>query len=343
MRWAMRIWWISSAPSAKRAQRACVQHVRQRRVGRVAERAVDLDRAVDDPPQAVGDEVLGHRHHGRELHPLLESGRRRAAPSACTGTARPPSRRSATGCPASRRGASRGCTARASGPPSCRARSRPDRSSACSARAVPGRAGTDRAGDPDRARRACWRAGTRRSSIRISQWLCPPDIVWTSRTMFQPSDGRSTMKHELRRLRDLRILLGAGDEQRELGAASAGDEPLVAVDHPLVAVAVGQGLDQRRVGAGDLRLGHREARPGRALAQRAEVLLLLLVGRPVQQRVLVALVGRLGVEHERADRRPWRPPPTRPPSPSGRAPSRPTPSACAAATAPTPRAPPCGA
>ena len=103
------------------------------------------------------------------------------------------------------------------------------------------------------------------------------------------------------RLRDLRVLLGAGDEQRELGAAGAGDEPLVAVDHPLVAVAVGLGLDQRRVGAGDLRLGHREARPGGALAQRAEVLLLLLVGRPVQQRVLVALVGRLGVEHERAD------------------------------------------
>ena len=67
---------------------------------------------------------------------------------------------------------------------------------------------------------------------------------------------------------------------RELGAAGAGDEPLVAVDHPLVAVAVGEGLDQRRVGAGDLRLGHREARAGRALAQRPEVLLLLLVGAP---------------------------------------------------------------
>lgn len=24
VRWAMRIWWISSAPSAKRAQRACL-------------------------------------------------------------------------------------------------------------------------------------------------------------------------------------------------------------------------------------------------------------------------------------------------------------------------------
>ena len=33
--------------------------------------------------------------------------------------------------------------------------------------------------------------------MRISQWLWPPDIVSTSRTMFQPSDGMSTMKHEL--------------------------------------------------------------------------------------------------------------------------------------------------
>ena len=36
------------------------------------------------------------------------------------------------------------------------------------------------------------------------------------------------------------------------------------------------------------------------VAQRPEVLLLLLVGRPVQQGVHVALVGRLAVEHERA-------------------------------------------
>ena len=38
---------------------------------------------------------------------------------------------------------------------------------------------------------------TRRSLISISQWLWPPDIVSTSRTMFQPSLGMSTMKHEL--------------------------------------------------------------------------------------------------------------------------------------------------
>ena len=103
-------------------------------------------------------------------------------------------------------------------------------------------------------------------------------------------------------LRDVGIVLGAGDEHRELGAAGAGDEPLVAVDHPLVAVLVGERPDQRRVGAGDLRLGHREAAAGRAVAQWPQVPLLLLVGAPVQQGVLVALVGRLGVDDERADR-----------------------------------------
>ncbi len=102
------------------------------------------------------------------------------------------------------------------------------------------------------------------------------------------------------RLRQVGIVLGAGDEDGEVGPVGVGDEPLVPVDDPLVAVLVGVGLDQRRVGAGDLGLGHREARPRRALAQRPEVLLLLLVGAPVQQRVHVALVGRLAVEHPRA-------------------------------------------
>ena len=74
--------------------------------------------------------------------------------------------------------------------------------------------------------------------------------------------------------------------------------------HPLVAVLDGRGVDERRVGAGDLGLGHREARPGHALAERPQVLLLLLVGAPVQQRVHVALVGRLAVEDERPVVRP---------------------------------------
>ena len=115
----------------------------------------------------------------------------------------------------------------------------------------------------------------------------------------------------------------------KLRAVRAADEPLVAVDDPLVAVGVGPRLDERRVGSRDLGLGHREARAGDAVAQRLQVLLLLLVGAPVQQRVHVALVGRLRVDGERAEARcaPPRPAPSR--AARGRAPCRPTPSACA--------------
>ncbi len=125
-------------------------------------------------------------------------------------------------------------------------------------------------------------------------------MVSISRTSFQPVDGMSTMNAVLAACGQLGVVLGAGDEDGEAGPAGVGDEPLVAVDDPLVAVLVGAGLDERRVGAGDLGLGHGEADHGRALAQRPEVLLLLLVGAPVQQRVHVALVGRLAVQHPRA-------------------------------------------
>ena len=49
-----------------------LQHSRQRRIGRVAERTVNLDCPVDDAPQAVRHEVLGHRHLGDEIHLVLE-------------------------------------------------------------------------------------------------------------------------------------------------------------------------------------------------------------------------------------------------------------------------------
>jgi len=48
------------------------EHVRQRRVGRVAERPVYLDGPVDDPVQAVGHEVLGHRHLGLEVISVVD-------------------------------------------------------------------------------------------------------------------------------------------------------------------------------------------------------------------------------------------------------------------------------
>ena len=139
--------------------------------------------------------------------------------------------------------------------------------------------------------------------MRISECPVPPCIVSIWRTSVQPSDGRSTMNAVLAACGQVRVVLGAGDEDGEVGPVGVGDEPLVPVEHPLLAVLVALGLDQRRIRPGHLGLGHGEARPARAGAQRAEVLLLLLVRAPVQQRVHVALVGRLAVEDPRAVRR----------------------------------------
>ena len=101
-------------------------------------------------------------------------------------------------------------------------------------------------------------------------------------------------------LRHVGPVLGARDQDREARAARIRDEPLVTVDHPVVAVLDRAGLDEGRIRAGDLRFGHREATHRDAVAQRSQVLLLLGVGRPVEQGVHVALVGRLAVEHPRA-------------------------------------------
>ena len=64
----------------------------------------------------------------------------------------------------------------------------------------------------------------------------------------------------------------------------------------------GVGLDERRVGAGHLGLGHREARRMAVPSHSGRRYFSFCSSvRPVQQRVHVALVGRLAVEHERAD------------------------------------------
>ena len=171
--------------------------------------------------------------------------------------------------------------------------------------------------------------------MRISQWLWPPDIVSTSRTIVPPVARQVDDERGVGRLGDLGVVLGAGDEDGELRAAGAGDEPLVAVDDPLVAVAVGVRLDERRVGAGHLGLGHGEARPGPALAQRPQVL--APSARRCAQCSSVCRLPSSGawalstngpmptLAASALTPRPW---------PSGRAPCRPTPWACAAATAP---------
>ena len=69
---------------------------------------------------------------------------------------------------------------------------------------------------------------------------------------------------DLRRARVRRgVRVGDGHHDPERGAVGARREPLVAVDHPVVAVADRAGAERRRVGAGHLRLGHREERADR--------------------------------------------------------------------------------
>ena len=86
---------------------------------------------------------------------------------------------------------------------------------------------------------------------------------------------------------------------QEVGDRGVRREPLVPVDHPLVAVAHGGRREQRRVGAG-AGLGHREARAVLAVEQRLHPALLLLVGAADGDQLGVAGVGRVVAEDARA-------------------------------------------
>ena len=142
--------------------------------------------------------------------------------------------------------------------------------------------------------------------MRISECPVLPCIVSIWRTSVQPSAGRSTMNAVL-----AAWAISGSSSVRATRMAKLARWALE-MNHlwPLITHSspsgVGVRADQRRVRAGHLRLGHGEARPRRPLAQRAQVALLLLVGAEVQQRVHVALVGRLAVEHPRPVVRPRR-------------------------------------
>ena len=87
--------------------------------------------------------------------------------------------------------------------------------------------------------------------------------------------------------------VGIGDahDDRHRGAHGARGEPLVAVDHPLVAVELGAGLERGRVGARDLGLGHREAAADLAVQQRLEPFLALLLRAVLGEDLHVAVSG----------------------------------------------------
>jgi hypothetical protein len=99
----------------------------------------------------------------------------------------------------------------------------------------------------------------------------------------------------------VRRLVGLGDQHRdrEGRALGARAEPLVPVDDPLVTVGNRGRPQPGRVGAGHLRLGHREERADLAGDQRHQPALALLLGAELVEDLGVARVGSLAAEDQR--------------------------------------------
>jgi hypothetical protein len=128
-------------------------------------------------------------------------------------------------------------------------------------------------------------------------------IVATLRMISMPgvSVGNDEHRHPLVRL-SVRVGHHHGDEERRV--AGVGGEPFLALDDPFVTVPGRPAHELLRVGAG-LRLGHREGGHDRALEQRLQVALLLLLGAVQGEDLGVAGVRGGRAEHRR---RPGGPP-----------------------------------
>ena len=146
--------------------------------------------------------------------------------------------------------------------------------------------------------------GTRTSVKRVSQCVPQPrPSCPITEHLAHELVARGVGRDDDHRRAPVRLRVGIGDEHDdpEAGAVGARREPLVRVDHPLVAVAHRAAAQERRVGAGDLGLGHAEERARLAGDERPQPALLLLLG-PVQvEDLAVARVGRLAAE-DRAGR-----------------------------------------
>ncbi len=104
--------------------------------------------------------------------------------------------------------------------------------------------------------------------------------------------------HDEHRRVAVRPALGVrlGEDEDDVGDRRVGDEPLVAVDDPLVAVPGRRRADHSRVGAGEERLGERERARDLAPEVGPEPALLLRVGRAVREQLHVPAVGSLHAE-----------------------------------------------
>ena len=125
------------------------------------------------------------------------------------------------------------------------------------------------------------------------------------RDVAQDLHARRVDGHDQHRGALVLVRVGVGDRHhdQEVRHRRVGGEPLAAVDDPLVAVEHRGGLEQRRVRAGGVRLGHRERGLQVAGQQRVQPLLLLVLRAGQREDLRVARVGRRVAEHDRGERR----------------------------------------
>ena len=122
-----------------------------------------------------------------------------------------------------------------------------------------------------------------------------------------------------------------------LGDAGAGDEPLAAVDDPLVALLSARVRIMLGIGAAAGRgLGHGEGGAHLAVDDRLQPPVLLRRRADLREHIHVAVVGRRAVERDRPEDRAVQLPRTAPPGRRSAAPCRRAPSASAAPTGPRP-------
>ena len=100
-------------------------------------------------------------------------------------------------------------------------------------------------------------------------------------------------------LRNIGVLFGSYDQDREVRSVCVGDEPFMAVDHPLIAILVSTGLNQRWIRTGDVWFSHGETRGCSPFAEGFQIFVELFLSAPVQKRVHVAFIWRLTVQYPR--------------------------------------------
>ena len=137
--------------------------------------------------------------------------------------------------------------------------------------------------------------GSRRGCPRRPYSTSGCAIVPMSRTISMPGVPVGHDEHRRVAVRPT-LGIGLGEHQHDVGHRGVGDEPLVAVDHPLVAVLRRGRADDGRVGAGEERLGEGERAGDLAAEVGPQPALLLRLGCAVGQQLHVPAVGCLHAE-----------------------------------------------